>query len=123
MPDRVDDREKLADTSNARVGHNLTQDAECSMALRFERGDPSRPSGHALLYFRTGSNDGHDVHVTYVVVLPVVVNPMKYLPPAFASQIAAFNFISNGVTSFVAKPTRIWAGLTARSFDLSQCSG
>ncbi|NBT95898.1 MAG: hypothetical protein EBT47_13085, partial [Chloroflexi bacterium] len=58
MPDRVDDREKLADTSNARVGHNLTQDAECSMALRFERGDPSRPSGHALLYFRTGSNDG-----------------------------------------------------------------
>jgi len=90
VPDRVVDRETLADTSNARVGHNLTQDAECSMALRFERGDPSRPSGHALLYFRTGSNDGDDVHVTYVVVLPVVVNPMKYLPPAFASQIAAF---------------------------------
>ena len=57
------------------------------MALRFERGDPSRPSGHALLFFRTGSSPGADLHVTYVVVLPVVVNPMKYLPPAFASQI------------------------------------
>lgn len=42
VPDRVVHREKLADTSNARVGHNLTQDAECSMALRFERGDQSR---------------------------------------------------------------------------------
>lgn len=87
VPDQVADREKLPDASNARVSHDLTRDAECSMALRFERGDSSQPSGHALLFFRTGSKDGDDVHVTYVVVLPVVVNPMKYLPPAFASQI------------------------------------
>lgn len=90
VPDQVDDREKLPDASNARVGHDPTRDAECSMALRFERGDSSRPSGHALLFFRTSTGGVDDVHVTYVVVLPVVVNPMKYLPPAFASQIAAF---------------------------------
>ena len=57
------------------------------MALRFERGDSSQPSGHALLFFRTSSNDGDDVYATYVVVLPVIVNPLKYLPPAFVSQI------------------------------------
>ncbi|MSQ43481.1 MAG: hypothetical protein EXR45_04650 [Chloroflexi bacterium] len=87
MPDQVADREKLPARRMHVSANSLNRDAESSMALRFERGDPSRPSGHALLFFRTGSSPGADLHVTYVVVLPVVVNPMKYLPPAFASQI------------------------------------
>jgi hypothetical protein len=55
------------------------------MSLSFLRGDADRPRGHALVAFRkrVGSDDAF---VTYAVVLPIVVDPMKYLPPAFASQ-------------------------------------
>jgi hypothetical protein len=52
------------------------------MAIRYELGDPDRPRGHALLYFRT---TGGDVLVTYVVVFPIAMNPAKYIPPAFAA--------------------------------------
>ncbi|CAA9303811.1 MAG: hypothetical protein AVDCRST_MAG77-5902 [uncultured Chloroflexi bacterium] len=54
------------------------------MALRFESGDPDRPRGHALLYFRTTDDQ---VLATYVVVLPIAINPAKYIPPAFAGQL------------------------------------
>ncbi|HEV2124413.1 MAG TPA: hypothetical protein VGW38_16795 [Chloroflexota bacterium] len=54
------------------------------MAARFEIGDPDKPRGHALLYFRTtGSNE---ILATYVVVLPIAINPSKYIPPAFAAR-------------------------------------
>ncbi|HET7769188.1 MAG TPA: hypothetical protein VFN74_10490, partial [Chloroflexota bacterium] len=55
------------------------------MAVRFERGDPDRPRGHALLYYRT--TDGQ-ILATYVVVLPIAINPAKYIPPAFAQRIS-----------------------------------
>jgi hypothetical protein len=53
------------------------------MAARFEVGDPDRPKGHALLYFR--STGGDEVLATYIVVLPIAINPAKYIPPAFAA--------------------------------------
>ena len=55
------------------------------MALSFKRGDRRHPRGHALIVFRRGLGSD-DAFVTYAVVLPIVVDPMKYLPPAFASQ-------------------------------------
>ncbi|HEU5316506.1 MAG TPA: hypothetical protein VFX49_10375 [Chloroflexota bacterium] len=55
------------------------------MALRFEAGDPDRPRGHALLYYRT-TDDA--ILATYVVVLPIAINPAKYIPPAFAARMA-----------------------------------
>jgi hypothetical protein len=55
------------------------------MAARFESGDPERPRGHALLYFRNASNQ-EEVLATYVVVLPVAINVAKYIPPAFAAR-------------------------------------
>ncbi|MGI8423992.1 MAG: hypothetical protein ACR2NO_07785 [Chloroflexota bacterium] len=55
------------------------------MAVRFERGDSDRPRGHALLYYR--STDGQ-ILATYVVVLPIAINPAKYIPPAFAQRIS-----------------------------------
>ena len=55
------------------------------MAARFEMGDPDRPRGHALLYFRTTGPD--QVLATYVVVLPIAINPAKYIPPAFAARV------------------------------------
>ena len=55
------------------------------MAVRFERGDADRPRGHALLYYR--ATDGQ-ILATYVVVLPIAINPAKYIPPAFAQRIS-----------------------------------
>lgn len=55
------------------------------MAIRFLRGTADRPRGHALVAFRA-NRASDDAYVTYVVVLPIIVEPMKYLPPVFASQ-------------------------------------
>lgn len=55
------------------------------MAAAFEIGDPDRPRGHALLYFRP-SNGESEIVATYVIVLPIAINPAKYIPPAFAAR-------------------------------------
>jgi hypothetical protein len=54
------------------------------MAARYEIGDPERPRGHALLYFRTSG--GEEVLATYIIVLPIAINPARYIPPAFAAR-------------------------------------
>ena len=55
------------------------------MAVRFEVGDPQKPRGHALLYYRSTDDT---ILATYVVVLPIAIDPAKYIPPAFAARIA-----------------------------------
>ena len=55
------------------------------MELTFERGDASRPAGHALLYFTTGMPER--VLATYLVVPPVELNLAKYMPPMFAASL------------------------------------
>mgnify|MGYP005850974413 CR=1 FL=1 len=55
------------------------------MLLTFDRGDPQRPKGHALLYFRSWS-DPSAVFATYLIVPPIAVEISKYIPPMFASQ-------------------------------------
>jgi hypothetical protein len=55
--------------------------------LTFRAGDPDRPRGHALLFFR----DGEDPNVfwaTYLVVAPIQMDLGKYIPAAFAPQLA-----------------------------------
>jgi hypothetical protein len=55
--------------------------------LTFRAGDPNRPRGHALVFFRDGeSADG--VWATYLVVAPIKMDLGKYIPAAFASQLA-----------------------------------
>jgi len=56
------------------------------MDLQFERGDPQRPKGHAMLFFRD-SADPTAVAVTYVVILPVSVDIARYVPPFLAGQV------------------------------------
>jgi hypothetical protein len=56
------------------------------MALTFERGDPARPRGHALAYFRAFL-DTEKLYATYVIVLPISVDIGKYVPPFLASQL------------------------------------
>ncbi len=55
------------------------------MALTFEKGDPSEPRGHALVYFRHASSG--KLLATYVVVLPIAMNITKYLPPFLAPHV------------------------------------
>jgi hypothetical protein len=55
------------------------------MLLSFERGDPSRPKGHALLYFKDRS-DPSTVFATYLIVPPISADIAKYIPPMFAAQ-------------------------------------
>ena len=50
------------------------------MDVSFERGDPRKPKGHALAYFRSRS-EPDKVYATYIIVLPISVDFAKYVPP------------------------------------------
>jgi hypothetical protein len=56
------------------------------MAITFDRGDPGRPRGHALAYFRAPL-DPEKLYATYIIVLPISVDIGKYVPPFLASQL------------------------------------
>jgi len=53
------------------------------MSLIFEHGDQELPKGHAILYFRSPS----EVLATYILVLPLMVDFTKYIPPLMAPQV------------------------------------
>jgi hypothetical protein len=55
--------------------------------LTFRAGDPDRPRGHALVFFRD-ADGGDGVWATYLVVAPIKMDLGKYIPAAFASQLA-----------------------------------
>jgi hypothetical protein len=55
--------------------------------LTFRVGDVERPRGHALVFFRDG-DDPDQVWATYLVVAPIKMDLGKYIPAAFASQLA-----------------------------------
>jgi hypothetical protein len=55
--------------------------------LTFRAGDPDRPRGHALLFFRD-ADDPDVVWATYLVVAPIQMDLGKYIPAAFATQLA-----------------------------------
>lgn len=55
--------------------------------LTFHTGDPDRPRGHALVFFRDGDAPD-EVWATYLVVAPIKMDLGKYIPAAFASQLS-----------------------------------
>ena len=55
--------------------------------LTYRDGDPDRPRGHALLFFRD-ADDPDAVWATYLVVAPIAMDLAKYIPAAFAPQMA-----------------------------------
>lgn len=55
--------------------------------LTFRVGDPDRPRGHALVFFRDGDSPD-DVWATYLVVAPIKMDLGKYIPAAFATQLS-----------------------------------
>ena len=74
------------------------------MALTFEIGEPERPKGHAIVYFRSPTSD--EVLATYVLILPIPMDVGKYLPPLLASQLGAMagEAMTEGMGSFAAPP-------------------
>ncbi len=58
------------------------------MDIQFEIGDPRRPRGHALLYFRVDT-EPDNLYGTYIVTWPITVDLTKYVPPFLASQLGS----------------------------------
>lgn len=71
------------------------------MTVSFERGDPSRPRGHALVYFRE-SLDPSRIRASYLVVAPIEMDLAKYVPPMFAAQLSAL--VPSGPTAMPLPP-------------------
>lgn len=69
------------------------------MALQFEIGDPTRPRGHALLYYRVDTEPDH-VYGTYIVTLPITADLTKYVPPFLAAHLGSSD--SGPLTNFAA---------------------
>jgi hypothetical protein len=55
--------------------------------LTFRAGDADRPRGHALVFFRDG-DAADQIWATYLVVAPIKMDLGKYIPAAFATQLA-----------------------------------
>lgn len=56
------------------------------MDLTFERGTFDSPKGHTFLYFRN-NGDPNECWATYIMVLPILVDVTKYVPPFLMNQI------------------------------------
>jgi hypothetical protein len=55
--------------------------------LSFRAGNPDRPRGHALLFFRD-ADEPDTIWATYLIVAPIQMDLGKYVPAAFAPQFA-----------------------------------
>ncbi len=71
------------------------------MTLEFHLGDAATPKGHALIYFRDGTNPDQ-IGASYVVILPVSVDISKYVPPFLAGQVEQLG--SGDMSSFAFPP-------------------
>lgn len=56
------------------------------MDISFERGDPQRPKGHALIYFRVDT-EPDKIYASYIVTLPISTDFTKYIPPFLAAHV------------------------------------
>lgn len=56
------------------------------MTIRFLRGDPQAPKGHAIFIARS-TTDARTILATYCVVPPMPLSLAKYLPPLLAAQL------------------------------------
>ena len=92
------------------------------MALTFDIGEPSKPRGHAIVYFRSG---GGELLATYVLVLPIPMDVGKYLPPLMAAQLggAAAEMMGAGLGSFAVPPMPERAESVAHLEELARLRG
>ncbi len=71
------------------------------MALNYEKGTSSTPKGHAIIYFSESLDPGK-LYGTYMVVLPISVDMMKYMPPFLAPH--AENLSTHELSAFAFPP-------------------
>ena len=90
------------------------------MDLAFERGDPLAPKGHALLYFRETDGVGK-LYSTYIIVLPIPLDFVKYMPPLLADQLPNVN--SRELRVFALPPMPEEAGGQAQLEALAEARG
>ncbi len=90
------------------------------MNLVFERGDSAAPKGHALLYFRESDGVGK-LYSTYVVVLPIAIDLVKYMPPFLATQLPNVN--AQELSAFAFPPMPEEAGGLAQLESLAEARG
>ena len=81
--------------------------------LTFRAGDSDRPRGHALVFFRD-ADAADQVWATYLVVAPIKMDLGKYIPAAFASQLAG-QLAASGPAAYPLPPVpeKFEAGLEA----------
>ena len=81
--------------------------------LTFRAGDPNCPRGHALVFFRD-ADSADQVWATYLVVAPIKMDLGKYIPAAFASQLAG-QLAASGPAAYPLPPVpeKFEAGLEA----------
>tara|TARA_Y100000590_G_C15729425_1_gene1016430 strand:- start:2181 stop:2942 length:762 start_codon:yes stop_codon:yes gene_type:complete len=72
------------------------------MEVVFDRGDITKPKGHALVYFKDSGNSS-SVWVTYIVILPIKVDVSKYVPPFLMNQVGG-EFAGEQLSSFAFPP-------------------
>ncbi len=70
--------------------------------LTYRAGDPDRPRGHALLFFRD-ADDPEGVWATYLVVAPIAMDLAKYIPAAFAPNLPT-QLAGQGPTAYPLPP-------------------
>lgn len=71
------------------------------MELNYEKGTASTPKGHAIIYF-SESLDPEKLYGTYMVVLPISVDMIKYMPPFLAPH--AENLSTHELSAFAFPP-------------------
>lgn len=76
------------------------------MDLIFEKGDATRPRGHALAYF-TSSGDPGEIWATYLIVLPITVDVAKYVPPFLMNQMGDLGPKDLSAFAFPPSPERL----------------
>jgi hypothetical protein len=81
--------------------------------LTFRAGNPDRPRGHALVFFRDADR-AEEIFATYLVVAPIKMDLGKYIPAAFASQLASqLSVTSPSAYPLPPVPEKFEAGLAA----------
>ncbi|MCH8108862.1 MAG: hypothetical protein IIB15_01920, partial [Chloroflexi bacterium] len=69
-------------------------------------GRAAQPRGHALLYFRNSANP-EELWDTYLVVLPILVDVSKYVPPFLMNQMGEFGPKDLSAFAFPPAPEQI----------------
>ena len=76
------------------------------MDFTFDRGSQDSPKGHAILYFR--SVDDHDqCWATYIVILPILVDVSKYVPPFLMNQMGEIGPTDLSAFAFPPAPEQV----------------